>query len=427
MKCETFKENIGSMIEPDAHTAELEQHLAGCAECTEYYRTTLAALRSVTPVSLPAAPASLAANVLDRLETSPNLPKTRLTGRKLLRMAASTAALFAAVGLILWGVRPGSAHAASIIFDQSLKSTEQLRSMVMKLNVRTLPRDNFALIDLEAEMVPHTLTVLLDTRPQWRLDKGGRIVMYNGQQQYMWIPDLNEGVTAGIDAGFAEWFRILLNPRMILEKEKAAAEKGNGKYRIRETDSEIHLTIEAKAQGKFTNNYLLNSSVEESDNRREYIFDRETGLIRSLKVFVLEKNRETLVIETTGIIYNAPVDGHLLTALPERITWQEQTVPTGRKFANISAKEAAELVFDALSRRQLPEVKEMFQGFGFSAIEKKYGGLKLIRLGEPFQSGLYPGWFVPYKIVLPDGKTEKWNLALRNDNPNRVWKVDGGL
>jgi hypothetical protein len=34
---------------------------------------------------------------------------------------------------------------------------------------------------------------------------------------------------------------------------------------------------------------------------------------------------------------------------------------------------------------------------------------------------------VPLKVKYADGKTEKVTLALRNDNPNHSWLVDGGI
>ena len=43
------------------------------------------------------------------------------------------------------------------------------------------------------------------------------------------------------------------------------------------------------------------------------------------------------------------------------------------------------------------------------------------------KSGLYPGRFVKCKVVLPNGKKETLTLALRNDNKQGVWLVDGGL
>jgi hypothetical protein len=50
----------------------------------------------------------------------------------------------------------------------------------------------------------------------------------------------------------------------------------------------------------------------------------------------------------------------------------------------------------------------------------------VISVGEPFQSGLYAGYFVPYEIRLRDGTVKKYKLAVRNDNPAHRWVVDGG-
>jgi hypothetical protein len=41
-------------------------------------------------------------------------------------------------------------------------------------------------------------------------------------------------------------------------------------------------------------------------------------------------------------------------------------------------------------------------------------------------NGLYPGKFVPYEIKLKSGETRKARLAVRNDNPEKIWEIDGG-
>ena len=59
-------------------------------------------------------------------------------------------------------------------------------------------------------------------------------------------------------------------------------------------------------------------------------------------------------------------------------------------------------------------------------VQSDYGGLQLISLGEPFQSGLYAGYFVPYQVRMPGGSIKTHKLAVRNDNPAHRWMVDGG-
>ena len=58
------------------------------------------------------------------------------------------------------------------------------------------------------------------------------------------------------------------------------------------------------------------------------------------------------------------------------------------------------------------------------------GGLKIVSLGEPFQSKVYAGgkgWFIPYEIKLKNGEVKKFNLAMRRDNPANRYVLDGGL
>jgi hypothetical protein len=56
-----------------------------------------------------------------------------------------------------------------------------------------------------------------------------------------------------------------------------------------------------------------------------------------------------------------------------------------------------------------------------------YGGLKIIKLEKSFKSGMYAGMFVPYKIMLKSGEIKEYKLAVRNDNPDKVWTIDGGF
>jgi len=93
-----------------------------------------------------------------------------------------------------------------------------------------------------------------------------------------------------------------------------------------------------------------------------------------------------------------------------------------------SPKEAAEMLFDSYSREDWAGVLAVYPSSDVSArLKKAYGGLQVISTGEPFQSGFYRGWFVPYEIRLKSGYVKKHNLAVRNDNPAHRWVFDGGL
>ena len=203
---------------------------------------------------------------------------------------------------------------------------------------------------------------------------------------------------------------------------------------MEDKDGLIYFTITSNAKGNFINDYCKNSSIEESDNRREYIFDKNTKLLKGLKIFILEGKNETLIEEITSIEYNTTMDESLFSInLPKGTEWFDLSKEFNNEtFKNISSKRAAEVFFEGLSNSDWKLVAQTFEfissnGLKVKEVKDKFGGLTLVKLGEPFKSGQYPGEFVPYEIKLKSGKTIKHNLAVRNDNPNKVWIVDGGF
>ena len=60
-------------------------------------------------------------------------------------------------------------------------------------------------------------------------------------------------------------------------------------------------------------------------------------------------------------------------------------------------------------------------------LRSRYAGATVVECSAPVRSGNYPGLFIPCRLQMADGSTEELHLALRNDNPQRSWVVDGGL
>jgi hypothetical protein len=50
--------------------------------------------------------------------------------------------------------------------------------------------------------------------------------------------------------------------------------------------------------------------------------------------------------------------------------------------------------------------------------------LEVVSIGEPFQSGKYPGWYVPYEIKL---RPTDINVRVSNTNAANRYVFDGGL
>lgn len=380
------------------------------------------------PKASPRVPDSIRSNVLSQIRRRDALKNFFTMKNRVSKIVASAAAVAAVVAVIIVGVRPTTARAANVaaILDRSIDAANEVRTMVMKIDVRTEPFENFAYTDPLLPMVEHTLTFVRGERPVWRLEKGLRTVLFDGEFKYLWI-DGFMGFKGTASTNFEEWFDILLDPAMVPMREKSAQRDGV-RFFVEETGDEIILSANVRAQGDFTNDYLRNTSIAESDTRRELVFDRATGLLKSLKIFAKIAGINVLIVDVKSIDYDVAVDESSLVALPEGYEWRDVTItPEAGKFAGISASEAASLIADAINAGDIESVSETFANYDISFIGKHFEGAEIIRQSEPFRSGMYPGVFVRYKMRLPDGKIEKWNIALRNDNPGGVWLVDGGI
>ena len=84
------------------------------------------------------------------------------------------------------------------------------------------------------------------------------------------------------------------------------------------------------------------------------------------------------------------------------------------------------MFFEGCENQDWEKVKKLYNPIS-DAVKEVYGGAKIIRIGKAFKSGSYPGVFVPYEVKLKSGEIKKFNMAVRNDNKEKVWQVDGGI
>ncbi len=289
----------------------------------------------LTPKASPQMPENIKTSVLSRIERRLSIHealKNFITMKNTFsRIVASTAAVATAVIVAVVSVRPTPAHAAEVntIFDRSLTATEDVRTMTMKIDVRTKPYENFDYTNPLDEMVEHTLTVVRGASAEpllWRLDKQGRHIVFDGTAKYMWNDGKRQGSQGNARTGFEEWFNLLLDPSMVVMREKAALSDGV-KYFVEETADEIVLRANVKARGDFAeSDYSMFSSIEESPTRREIVFDRATGLLKSLKIYVKAFGGKRLIVDLKSIDYNLPVDEAALSALPGGMEWHTKLI-----------------------------------------------------------------------------------------------------
>lgn len=305
--------------------------------------------------------------------------------------------------------------------------------------MRTSPHDNFSSIGLNYNFVPLEMWKSTDENDlvQWRVEKPGRVLLMDGQNTTMLIRP-NTGVLEKrpLPVGcFDSWSGRLLNVHDLLDNElKRAMKKPDREVslwheEIKGQDKTI-LEVEVAADVP-EGEYLRNKFICDSDHLKVYQFDTKTKLLEGLKIYVHTEDKDVLIFEITEIEYNTEFDdGVFVLDLPEDMIWHgpPKILVDNEKYEQLTPKEVAETFFQACADENWEEVLKFWGASRIDNRLKDYlGGIEIVSIGEPFQSGRYPGWFVPYEIKLRSGHIKKHNLAVRNDNKAKRYQVDGGI
>jgi len=445
-KCELIRDRIADLFDgslsPDQR-GKLIAHIENCSDCSFYYRemSDLAGMiRSANrPVARKGFSESLVRKIRDSSRQEPSDPLQAMKEfpwKKVMRLAASLLLLSAvALAFILLTYR-SPAIAAEKLINRSLLAMLDMKSVQMTFMIRTRELENIDFIDPNGNFIECRLWEAFGNPPKWRMEKAGRMVLMDGKNQYMATAGSGYVLKGGPECGFVNWMKIFLDPAKLLESEKEFARIHGADCRISDQDGRIILTIKAKALGNFSNTFAQNSSVVESDNTRTYTFSKATMFPESMEVTIEKGKERILVIRLEQIACNLPIPDSLLTFIPVKgipvipLVALDSINRNGIK--DISSVEATRMFFDAISNhdekllgRLLP-VEALSGGHALQAILKAYAGIRMVKMGKAFRSGLYPGDYVPYVLKLPSGDTAGGNLALRRDNSSHVWNVDGG-
>jgi len=451
MDCSFFLKNVVDLFDvtPDQKMqTDLLNHLEGCNACARYYEVVFDTMADLKPRVGIRAGEELKHNILGQVSVTPRIGENARS--RVIRMfshaawpriAAVAAMLVICITLIPLMLNPGLVYAdvraANRLIGESLKSLAGLQSVYMLIRVRTTPGDNFESISTEGEFVNNALWKIFSSPARWRMEKPGRIVVMDGRNQYLYRPGEEFAMKAGADAGLVESLKLFLDPGRILETEQKRALQNKAFCHVEQHDSTLVLTVTSKAAGDFTNPYLLNKSIAGSNNRRVYVFDKQSKRLISFRVSVQSGHREIPVIQSAVIRYDQQIpDSIFRISLPPGISFMELDdyySHGGSDLPVASGEEATRIIFESFGREEWNTVKKFIPELRFqggrvaSEIRQYYGGLRVISIGKSFRSGSYPGVFVPYRIKLKSGEVISHNLAIRNDNPRRLWVVDGGL
>ena len=364
--------------------------------------------------------------------------------RSTLRYWIGAATSMAAVIVIALGLSFNSpAYAAKKYFSSALLASADIKTMVMKLKVRSQKDEPIDYINPECDFIPATIKVIYNEPMLWCVEKdGGRSLLYKGADNagdnvYQWISNESSSFgwkqpRADFDAGEMAPF---LDPRLLLDAERKIAEKRRGaQYEIIDNGISVDVKITTMAQGDYSESaYMLNTSLAEANTVRMYSFDKESGRLIKLRIdMIISSELQITVIESDNISFDEPLTAATLSDKDlSQISFStlEVTTPKSSPLVGINARQAAKIITKAMKEwdTEILDVAMQYYKDFMPKLDSIYKGMEVISIGKPVKSGLYAGEFVECEVILPNGKKETLVLALRNDNDAKVWLLDGGL
>lgn len=422
MNCNDFKEKVVDLFDKDIDMqaqAQLREHMANCHDCKAYYDE----LRKTF-------------NILQPLDTA-NIRKTKITHR-LWRYAAAVA-IFLFGFVIGWNhlfSTPAVADDAKLTFlQQSIQSVQNVGSFQMEVYARTTQQENFATFDPTMPFVKTDIKLLRQNDFLfYRIEKAnGRTVVSDGRNQYMWIPNVLY-LKGSQESNFLEHFANLIFPERLLTIQKSAIKLSNeNKMTQMESDSTIVLTVDGVEKNSDLRQLFETGKMDDCRLIVENTFTKNDGLLRFVKLWVIKDGKKILLLHIDNIRYNVMLNKGEITRLPTAewtdITEQRATSSNRLKqLQNETPQQAAKRILNAIIADKDSQAAEalIYYKSILPQLIHKLKGCKVSAF-ETRKDSSYVGVYVFYTLTTPEGNREKRHIAIRNDNEQHIWIVDGGL
>lgn len=422
MNCNDFKEKVVDLFDKDIDMqaqAQLREHMANCHDCKAYYDE----LRKTF-------------NILQPLDTA-NIRKTKITHR-LWRYAAAVA-IFLFGFVIGWNhlfSTPAVADDAKLTFlQQSIQSVQNVGSFQMEVYARTTQQENFATFDPAMPFVKINIKLLRQNDFLfYRVEKAnGRTVVSDGRNQYMWIPNVLY-LKGSQESDFLEHFANLIFPERLLTIQKSAIKLSNeNKMTQVESDSTIVLTVDGVEKNSDLRQLFETGKMDDCRLIVENTFTKNDGLLRFVKLWVIKDGKKILLLHIDNIRYNVMLNKGEITRLPTA-EWTDITELRAtssnrlKQLQNETPQQAAKRILNAVIADKDSQAAEalIYYKSILPQLIHKLKGCKVSAF-ETRKDSSYVGVYVFYTLTTPECNREKRHIAIRNDNEQHIWIVDGGL
>jgi outer membrane lipoprotein-sorting protein len=445
MNCAECRDNLVACLEGLLDTEQARQcraHLETCAACRAECASVTGLQQRLAASGRVAAEVSLVEPVMRRVRQQQLGPERNTLMNLLFRnrwgFGLGAAAGAAALVLIVFLVSPRTQASAAEVLARGAKAVSKLSSIHLRGQLRTAPQDNFSYINPDLDFVTVELWKQFEPELKWRVEKPARVAVMDGQSTLLFIRTANLAMRVPRPSQSAfdtEWLHEMADPSETLTNELTAIKAHGWPVTLKreqgaDGNPKSVITIEAKS-GLPDSDYLKNKFFMTADTRRVYVFDDQTKLLESVRIYLHATSGEVLIFELQQIDYNRPIDPAVFQfELPKNVNWYQlemQKLPDNEKYASMTAAQAARAYFEAFGRGDWTEAEKFRRSPVDEATKQTVSGLEIVSLGQSFTSAASPeAQFVPYEIKLEGGRVIKHNLALKKDPATGRWFVDGG-
>ena len=325
---------------------------------TNYNNSDEQIIQMLTPKVEVKPSADLRSRILAAAEQKKNSEQVKPRRSRLTYWIGTAVSMAAVVAIAITFSLNSPAYAARKYFSGAIMAASDIKTMVMKLSVRTKADEPIDYLNPSLDFIPATVKVIYGEPMLWSMEKkDGRNVLCNGDGYvYEWIggKDGRVGWKRLDDGTVDSDLAAFLDPRLLLEAERRTAERNKGtKYQVIDNGELVVVTAMTTAQGDFSESeYQLNTSLAEANTVRVYSFAKSTGELVQMRIDIVVDNKPITVIQSESIAYNEPMTADDLSDKDlSQIEFPsvEITNSVNSPLVGITADEAAKIILKAMN------------------------------------------------------------------------------
>jgi hypothetical protein len=338
----------------------------------------------------------------------------------------------AGAAVLIWGAvslfTPGMTRSSwAQVLETVRAASGEVPCVHLVQQVRTREGEEFSFVEMSADPQKEEAWICWPTASgdpgRMRVEKADRIYSFDGRETIWYRPRIREA--SRYDGGSPRLQEYW--PAAWLERLIDLPAKGAEVVTQEETAAGGRLVLHWEAPEL---NGLPASFFDQFEREVEVDWDPASHRLTGLRRWVYRNGARELFSELVSIDYPPAISETVFQVIvPPDVRWTALG-QAPEALAALGSRETAERFWRAAIEGDWGTVSLLCPYPSIVDYLKTNRPVELIRLGEPISNGTYPGVYVPYTVRYAEGarpQVREHRVALRKDNDQHRWVVDGGV